>query len=135
MSNLVGERYMTSKEYSISGEKRLYFIYDNLLIRAPGKYKFKCKLLDLAGPKHIGTSNGVTSVLTSICTESFNILPEWEHHCPEPSTDLWKEIKEQDEIINSHDSEVNQLIRCGTWKVVLEAGSGRWSWASERLLS
>ncbi|WWC89704.1 uncharacterized protein L201_004629 [Kwoniella dendrophila CBS 6074] len=95
--NLLGSLHRSGNPYILDGQKGIYFLFTELVVRNVGVFALKVSLLDLAGPAHLGTSIGITKTISSALTQPFTV-----HHATEfpgaiPVTDLSMEFTRQGE--------------------------------------
>ncbi|KLT40077.1 hypothetical protein CC85DRAFT_330209 [Cutaneotrichosporon oleaginosum] len=94
---LLGSSVRTPQVLTREGRKGLYFIFQDLIVRPEGRYSLEGKILDLAGPPHIGTSIGVTHPLTYCRTKPFDVIIPQEFPGPVAITPLSTEFLRQGE--------------------------------------
>ncbi|BEI81619.1 hypothetical protein CcaverHIS002_0207790 [Cutaneotrichosporon cavernicola] len=94
---LLGSSVRTPQILTREGRKGLYFIFQDLIVRPEGQYRLEGKILDLAGPPHIGTSIGVTHPLTYCRTDPFDVIIPQEFPGPVAITPLSTEFLRQGE--------------------------------------
>ncbi|KJE05152.1 hypothetical protein I311_00827 [Cryptococcus gattii NT-10] len=69
------------------GEGKNVFIFSEMVVRTPGEYALVVRLLDIAGPPHLGTSIGVTRPLAEVLTKPFTVFHSSEFPGSVPVTD------------------------------------------------
>ncbi|TXT13591.1 hypothetical protein VHUM_00958 [Vanrija humicola] len=94
---LLGSSVRTAQILTRDGQKGLYFIFQDMIVRPEGRYALEGKVLDLAGPPHIGTSIGITHPLTRCRTRPFDVIVPQEYPGPVPITSLSAEFLRQGE--------------------------------------
>ncbi|EKD02902.1 hypothetical protein A1Q2_02846 [Trichosporon asahii var. asahii CBS 8904] len=94
---LLGSSVRTAQVLTRENRKGLYFIFQDMVVRPEGKYALDGKVLDLAGPPHIGTSIGVTHPLAFCRTQPFDVIIPQDFPSPVPITPLSAEFLRQGE--------------------------------------
>ncbi|WVR05472.1 hypothetical protein IAU60_002488 [Kwoniella sp. DSM 27419] len=69
--NLLGSLHRCATVHTMDDQRGFFFLFTDLVVRNVGIYALDVKLLDLAGPAHLGTSIGVTGTLATALTEPF----------------------------------------------------------------
>ncbi|KAK8869500.1 hypothetical protein IAR55_000065 [Kwoniella newhampshirensis] len=95
--NLLGSTFRTAAPLTHNDERGFFFFFTQLVVRNVGEYALQLKLIDLAGPNHVGTSIGVTNVLATALTCPFRVLHPSEYPGIHPLTDLSNEFSNQGE--------------------------------------
>ncbi|WVQ78430.1 hypothetical protein IAT38_000516 [Cryptococcus sp. DSM 104549] len=95
--NLLGSTIRSATALFHGDEKGLYFVFAELVVRNTGTYALQVKLLDIAGPPHVGTSIGVTPVLVTDHTPPFQVYHATKYPGSMPVTDLSLEFTRQGE--------------------------------------
>ncbi|OXG85639.1 hypothetical protein C348_01459 [Cryptococcus neoformans Gb118] len=78
-------------------EKKNFFIFSEMVVRTPGEYALMVRLLDIAGPPHLGTSIGVTRSLAEVLTKPFTVFHSSKFPGSIPVTQLSVEFAKQGE--------------------------------------
>lgn len=78
-------------------EKKNFFIFSEMVVRTPGEYALMVRLLDIAGPPHLGTSIGVTRSLAEVLTKPFTVFHSSKFPGSIPVTELSVEFARQGE--------------------------------------
>ncbi|WVN86553.1 uncharacterized protein L203_101720 [Cryptococcus depauperatus CBS 7841] len=95
--NLLGSTFKPSTTLTLNGEKGAFFIFSELVVRNPGDFALKLKVLDIAGPPHVGTSIGVTKTLVETTTSPFTVYHHSNYPGSLPVTELSAELTRQGE--------------------------------------
>ncbi|WVF71885.1 hypothetical protein IAT40_006695 [Kwoniella sp. CBS 6097] len=95
--NLLGSLHRSATPLVLDGNKGIFFIFTELIVRNPGEYTLAVKLLDLAGPSHLGTSIGVTGALATALTQPFTVYHGTTFPGSMPTTDLSTSFTRQGE--------------------------------------
>ncbi|TYJ54178.1 hypothetical protein B9479_005189 [Cryptococcus floricola] len=79
------------------GERGVYFVFSELVVRNFGVFALRMRVADLAGPAHLGTSIGVTRTLVEGLTPPFEVFHPTKYPGPIPVTELSQEFTRQGE--------------------------------------
>ncbi|OCF40627.1 hypothetical protein I317_05559 [Kwoniella heveanensis CBS 569] len=86
--NLLGSLHRSATSLALGNERGIFFIFTELVVRNTGDYALSVKLLDLAGPSHLGTSIGVTGALATALTQPLTVYHGTTFPGSVPTTDV-----------------------------------------------
>ncbi|GFZ45931.1 hypothetical protein JCM24511_03664 [Saitozyma sp. JCM 24511] len=94
---VLGSTFRCVQTLSVDNRRGLFFLFPDLVVRPVGSHAFEGRLIDVAGPRHIGTSIGVTRPVTRVRTQAFENYHPNVYPGAHPITDLSRQFLAQGE--------------------------------------